>query len=89
MVADHYSCMLVLFFCKHSYLLMRRKVNTTPPDAENAMAAEGAKTPGGVYLENKQKRQVIMQINEILQFSLQKTMFDMYQKRVPHLFFKS
>lgn len=30
-----------------------------------------------------------MQINEILQFSLQKTMFDMYQKRGLHLFFKS
>lgn len=30
-----------------------------------------------------------MQINEILQFSPQKTMFDMYQERVPHLFFKS
>lgn len=35
------------------------------------------------------ERRVIMQINEILQFSLQKTIFDMYQKRVLHLFFKS
>lgn len=30
-----------------------------------------------------------MQINEILSISLQKTMFDMYRERLPHLFFKS
>lgn len=34
-----------------SYLLMRRMVNTVPPDTNKAMAAEGVETPGGVYLE--------------------------------------
>lgn len=38
-------------FCEHSYLLMRRMVNTVPPDTEKAMAAEQVEMPGGVYLK--------------------------------------